>query len=378
MCKESNRPWNGASIQREEMLTKLFGNNKIQWIGIFLIYSCLLVPVRGAAGENSLLHLENGLEIRLFAPDEIMGMTERDQAGRLILRLSDGMAYQLIEDILDPQIVNRGDGSFHPANVEWVIEALAKTDVAGADIDMLVEVYVLPLPRSGLLASSACGGRIFLSPGVREIDRLSAAFTATHELGHVFQQRFAPEGSGGTWPNYLKLRGLDDAAVYSADAPRANRPAEIFAEDFRYLFGGSESRYSGGIENRDLPLPDDVDGLEEFFVALVAPAELALDARPGAAPLSLSNYPNPFNPSTTIRAVFNGRAPASAGEIDVSVYRVDGSLVRRIGGGTISGDEFSVRWDGRDDRGNAAPSGVYFYSVRSAGFRAAGKMLLAR
>ena len=69
---------------------------------------------------------------------------------------------------------------------------------------------------------------------------------------------------------------------------------------------------------------------------------------------------------------------ANAGEIDVSVYRVDGSFVRRISGGTISGNEFSVRWDGRDDRGNAAPSGVYFYAVRSAGFSAAGKMLLAR
>ncbi len=360
------------------MARNILEYNKIRWIGIFLICSYLLVPVRGAAGEKSLLRLENGLEVRLFTPDDVMAMTGKDQEGRLLLRLADGTVYQLIESILDPQIVNKGDGSFHPVSADWAIEALAKTDVAGENIDMHVEIYVLPLPRSGILASSACGDKIFLSPGVREIDRDLVAFTATHELGHVFQCRFAPEGSGGKWGDYLRLRGLEDDAVYSADAPRANRPAEIFAEDFRYLFGGSEARYSGGIENQDLPLPDEVDGIEEFFVALVAPAEFAYNARPGAAPLSLSNYPNPFNPSTTIRVVFNGRAPASAGEIAVSVYRVDGSLVRRVSGGTISGDEFSVRWDGRDDRGNAAPSGVYFYAVRSAGFRAAGKMLLAR
>ena len=360
------------------MVRNIFEYNKLPWIGIFLIYSCLLSPVRGTAGENSLLRLENGLEIRLFTPDDVMAMTDKDQAGRLILRLSDGTAYQLVEDILDPQIVNKGDGSFHPVSVDWVTEALAKVDVAGASVDMHVEIYVLPLPRSGILASSACGEKIFLSPGVREIDRCLVAFTATHELGHVFQQHFAPEERGGAWGDYLKLRGLEDAAVYSANAPRANRPAEIFAEDFRYLFGGNEARYSGGIENQDLARPDAVDGLEEYFVALVAPAELAYNARPGAAPFALSNYPNPFNPSTTIRAVFNGRAPVSAGEIDVSVYRVDGSLVRRIRGGTISGDAFSVRWDGRDDRGSAAPSGVYFSAARSAGFRAAGKMLLAR
>jgi hypothetical protein len=360
------------------MARKIFEYNKILCVGIFLIFSCLLGPVRGVAVENSLLRLENGLEIRLFTPDDVLAMTGRDQAGRLIFRLPDGTVYQLVEDILDPQIVNKGDGTFHPANADWVIEALENVDVAGAGVDMRVEIYVLPLPRSGILASSACGEKIFLSPGVREIDRCLVAFTVTHELGHVFQRHFAPEESGGTWGDYLKLRGLEDDAVYSADAPRANRPAEIFAEDFRYLFGGSDARYSGGIENQDLVSPDEVEGLEEYFVALVAPAQLAYNARPGEAPFALSNYPNPFNPSTTIRAVFNGRAPASAGEIDVAVYRVDGSLVRRIRGGTISGDEFSVRWDGRDDRGNAAPSGVYFYAVRSSGFRAAGKMLLAR
>jgi hypothetical protein len=360
------------------MVNKIFEYNKIGWIGIFLIYSCLFVPVRGAASENSLLSLENGLEIDLFTPDDVMAMTSRDQAGRLILRLPDGTAYQLIEDILDPQIVNEGDGSFHPANTNWVIDALARVNVGGAGIDLHVEIYVLPLPRSGILASSSCGEKIFLSPGVRELDRCLVAFSVTHELGHVFQCHFAPEGSGETWGDYLRLRGIEDKTIYSVDAPRANRPVEIFAEDFRYLFGGNEARYSGGIENQDLPVPDDVDGLEEFFVALVAPARLAENAWPGAATFALSNYPNPFNPSTTIQVVFDGRPPASAGEIRVSVYRADGSLVRRILGGTISGNTFSVRWDGKDDRGTAAPSGVYFYAVRSTEFRAAGKMLLAR
>jgi hypothetical protein len=360
------------------MVRNLFKYNKIPYICIFLVFSSLLGAVRGAAGENSLLHLENGLEISLFTPDDVMSMTGRDQAGRLILRLPDGTVYRLIEDILDPQIVNKGDGTFHPMNADWVIEALEQVDVAGAAIDMRVEIYVLPLPRSGILASSACGARIFLSPGVREIDRCFVAFTATHELGHVFQRHFAPEESGGMWEGYLRLRRLEDDAIYSAGAPRANRPAEIFAEDFRYLFGGSEARYSGRIENQDLPSPDEVEGLEEFFTALVAPAPLADNVLPGTAPLALSNYPNPFNPSTTIRVVFSGRAPADAGEIDMSVYRADGSLARRIRGGALSGNELSVRWDGRDDRGNASPSGVYFYAVRSSGFEAAGKMILAR
>jgi len=121
-----------------------------------------------------------------------------------------------------------------------------------------------------------------------------------------------------------------------------------------------------------------VKGLEEFFVALVAPVEIVDAAPPGAAPLSLSNYPNPFNPSTTIRVARNGSAPADGAEVDVSIYRIDGSLVTNLSHGHFAENEFSMPWDGRDARGNAVPSGVYLYAVRSAGDRATGKMLLMR
>jgi hypothetical protein len=352
-------------------------NKKIKWIYMILLGSILLVPLRSPAGENSQLVLQNGLEIKLFGPEEVLAMAARDEAGRLILQLADGTSYRLIEDILDPQIANKGDGSFHPMDADLVIEALAQVDAAGKKIAMDVEVYVLPLPRSGILSSSACDNRIFLSPGVVEIDGRLVARTAVHELGHVFQCRFAPRESGGAWPEYLALRGIGDGAVYSEDAPRAFRPTEIFAEDFRYLFGGSDARDAGGIENPELRLPDEVSGLEDYFVSLAAPATVAGAARPGA-PLALSNYPNPFNPSTTIRVVFGGRAPANPGGIDVAIYRADGSLVRRIAGGAVTESEFTARWDGRDDRGNPAPSGVYFYAVRLGESRAAGKMLLVR
>ncbi len=345
---------------------------------MLLLGSSLLAPAQGAAGENSQLLLQNGLAIRLYTPEDVLAMTFRDATGRLILRLADGAEYQLIEDILDSRIANKGDGSFHPMNADLVIEALAQVDVGGDKLAMDIEVYVLPLPRAGILTSSACNNRIFLSPGVFEIDRRIVAHTAAHELGHAFQFRFAPRESGNAWQRYLALRGIDDGAVYSENAPRASRPTEIFAEDFRWLFGGSDARAAGGIENATLPLPGDVPGLEDYFVALVAPATVAGAARPSGAALALSNYPNPFNPSTTIRVVFGGAPPADPHEIDVSIYRVDGSLVRRIEGGAVSGSEFTARWDGRDDRGNPAPSGVYFYAVRFGQSSAAGKMLLAK
>jgi len=370
---EIESPFPGRNVSHNN-----FKYNTLARVAIFLVFAYTLIPGSLTAGENSLLRLENGLEIRLYTSEDIMAMTSRDTNGRLILQLPGGISYELVDDILDPQIVNKGDGSFHPVSVDWVIDALAKVDVLGARVSIPVHVYVLPLPRSGFLASSACGGDIFLSPGVYEVGRRVVACTATHELGHVFQHHFAPERNGENWPEYLKLRGIEDEAAYSAEGPRMNRPVEIFAEDFRYLFGGSEACYSGKIENPDLPTPDDVRGLEEFFVALVAPVEIASAGLRGAAPFSLSNYPNPFNPSTTIRVERNGSAPADGVEIDVSIYRVDGSLVRNLYQGLFAGDELSVPWDGRDAQGRAVPSGVYLYAVRQAEQRATGKLLLMR
>jgi hypothetical protein len=353
------------------MCCNMFKYNVLAFIAIFLAFAYLLVPGSLAAGENSLFKLENGLEIRLYSLEEVLEMSTRDSDGHLILRLSDGVSYGLIDDILDPQIANRGDGSFHPMNEEWVIDALAKVDVSGEKVKMPVNVYVLPFPRSGLLASSTCGDCIFLSPGVREVGRCAVACTATHELGHVFQGNFAPEGNGDSWADYLRIRGLEDEAIYSADASHMNRPAEIFAEDFRYLFGGSEACSSGKIENSDIPLPDEVSGLREFIVALAGSSVIE-------PPFALSNYPNPFNPSTTIRVALASLAPEKRGEIDLSIYRADGLLVRNLYSGAAAGDELTVTWDGRDGRGMPVASGVYFYAVRSAAGRAAGKMLLLR
>lgn len=351
-----------------------FKYNRLVPVAVLLIFGYLFVACPVVAGENTLLKLGNGLQIRVYTPEDILAMSTKDASGNLTFEVAGGVSYRLIDNVLDPEIVNKGDGSFHPVNMSWAIDALSKVDLSGRSLKMPVNLYVLPLPRSGLLASSSCGDDIFLSPGVYEIGRCMVACAVTHELGHVFQNRYAAEGTGGAWAEYLKIRGIEDATIYSDDGSHANRPVEIFAEDFRYLFGGSDACYSGTIENSDLPLPGKVAGLEEYFVALAAPAGVAADTRAFA----ISNYPNPFNPSTTIRVVFNEPSRGNLRDVDLSIYRVDGSLVRNLYRRGVATDELSVPWDGKDERGSAVASGLYFYAVRSAGHAVTGKMLLLR
>jgi hypothetical protein len=79
---------------------------------------------------------------------------------------------------------------------------------------------------------------------------------------------------------------------------------------------------------------------------------------------TLRNAPNPFNPSTTISfyAPQDGRA-------DVRIFNLRGQLVRQLDAGTMTVGRGSVEWNGRDRRGSAVASGVYFYQLYLDGRR---------
>lgn len=86
------------------------------------------------------------------------------------------------------------------------------------------------------------------------------------------------------------------------------------------------------------------------------------------------NYPNPFNPTTTIRYDLPKEAP-----VTMEVYNVLGVRVRTLlTGETISAGRHTMMWDGRDDNGNAAPSGVYLYRISASDFHASKKMTLLK
>ncbi|HEY5132629.1 MAG TPA: hypothetical protein VII85_02985, partial [Candidatus Krumholzibacteriaceae bacterium] len=126
-----------------------FKYNRLTPAAILLILACLIVARPVAAGENTLLKLENGLQIRVYTPEDIIAMSTKDAGGHLTFEVAGGASYRLIDNVLDPEIVNKGDGSFHPVNAAWAIDALSKVDVSGRSLEMPVNLYVLPMPRSG-------------------------------------------------------------------------------------------------------------------------------------------------------------------------------------------------------------------------------------
>ncbi|MCX6142039.1 MAG: T9SS type A sorting domain-containing protein [Ignavibacteriales bacterium] len=86
-----------------------------------------------------------------------------------------------------------------------------------------------------------------------------------------------------------------------------------------------------------------------------------------------NNYPNPFNPSTTIR--YN--IPVT-GYVRLRVFDVAGREVASLVNGVQSAGSYVVNWHGTDDAGRSLASGVYFYTLESLGQQITRRMVLLK
>jgi len=89
--------------------------------------------------------------------------------------------------------------------------------------------------------------------------------------------------------------------------------------------------------------------------------------------LSADNYPNPFNPETTI----SYNLP-QAGAVKVEVYNLRGQLVKTLINEEQSAGKQQIVWRGKNNRGKQVSSGVYLYKIKSEKAVLTGKMLLMK
>lgn len=85
------------------------------------------------------------------------------------------------------------------------------------------------------------------------------------------------------------------------------------------------------------------------------------------------NYPNPFNPSTTIRYDL-----PNEGEVNLSVFNILGQKVITLVNGTIKPGYHSAIWDGTNETGIEVGSGIYIYRIKFEKNIVSKKMLLVK
>ena len=86
------------------------------------------------------------------------------------------------------------------------------------------------------------------------------------------------------------------------------------------------------------------------------------------------NFPNPFNPDTTIKYDL-----AESADVTLQIYNVLGQVVRTLvaGESQVPG-RYQIRWNGMDDRGVSVSSGVYFYRISADKFQDVRKLMLLK
>lgn len=93
-----------------------------------------------------------------------------------------------------------------------------------------------------------------------------------------------------------------------------------------------------------------------------------------ALPLTLyQNHPNPFNPSTTIKYYLPGKC-----HVTLDIYDISGRKIARLIDRNQPKGHFDLKWNGRDNKGNPASSGIYFYSLKAGKETVSKKMILLR
>ena len=131
--------------------------------------------------------------------------------------------------------------------------------------------------------------------------------------------------------------------------------------------------------NETIALNSAIEGLAGGSATItLTDAEIpSLASAKGVSPpltFELHNYPNPFNPTTTIKY-----ALPTAMDVELTVYNVVGQAIRTLVAEHQSTGHYGVEWDATDDSGHSVSAGIYFYRLQAGGkFPAVEKMLLLK
>ena len=175
---------------------------------------------------------------------------------------------------------------------------------------------------------------------------------------------------GGVIASDLNGDGLLDLAV--VDVNVATGPALVVLVGQRDGVPVVEGRYPlPGIGNKVLAGDVNGDGATDLVVLARSGGDggafvflnqgvpaTAIAAEMTATPTVFAlgaNYPNPFNPTTTIPV----SVAAGAGDVDLTIYNVLGQPVRHLWTGPLAAGEYRLAWDGRDAEGQPVATGVY-------------------
>ncbi len=182
---------------------------------------------------------------------------------------------------------------------------------------------------------------------------------------------------GGTWNQITPVGGYPCRTYNNAASPfPAN--TNVWSGAFSWTEAVFDlSQYVGTAKFRFVFGSDGYVGGEGWYVddVLVLSDPVANDD-PAAIPLVvklMDNYPNPFNPSTTLSFSI-----PTADQVSLCIYNLKGQRVKDLAQGAMAAGKHSFVWDGMDNAGLPVASGIYLYRLQTGSFTESRKMMLMK
>jgi hypothetical protein len=292
---------------------------------------------------------------------------------------------------------------------------LFSTFFGGSDVDRLTDinsddagnVYLAGITRSVDLPTTPGTYSPNFVGGINECEEGFPGHPVNCEDFFIF--RMSTSGEGIAWGTYLGGTNIDKARGIACDAL-----GNVFvvgyttSEDFPFYDGnfgaafvvckltgdGSSLEYTRWVESGSANYGNGifVDGMNDiYFTGTVGvPASIYISKLQGDQTTAVddgqvvaladfalaANYPNPFNPRTSIS--FTLPAGAEGGSVNLSIFDAAGHRVRRLLDDRLGAGEHSVEWSGRDDAGRAVSAGVYYAHLTWAGESRTRPMVLLK
>ncbi len=153
---------------------------------------------------------------------------------------------------------------------------------------------------------------------------------------------------GGFSLQFINANGLLLEALFEAIAPKG-QSSEVELVSFRLNAEPEQKAIAKVLVSE----ADDLGAIDEYAL--------------------YENYPNPFNPETTIKY----QLPVNS-MVRLQIYNMIGQEVRMLLNEQKPAGEYHIQWDGKNDSGEQLPSGMYLYRLISNNFVSTKKMSLVR
>jgi len=143
--------------------------------------------------------------------------------------------------------------------------------------------------------------------------------------------------------------------------------AELAGQNLYFRFRLTDDSPAGGLNDPGWTIDN---------IKIITGSATSIDSGAESIPVATvlyPNYPNPFNPETNIRF-----ALAQSGKVMLDIYNLKGQRVKTLADGVYNAGTHTLKWNGTDDNGIPAASGVYFYKMTAGTTAKTQKMILMK